>query len=189
MLPRAIAHAAARNRRSLAGLLPGLLTAVLLISGCSGPRDRAERERPTTKQVWEFISEEATRNGLDPHFVFAIAHAESSLNPAAESYNGFARGMMQMSEGAWKTVSDQNWDYAWNWQENVRMGVAYLVHLREQLERARAFTYPNLAAAYRFGPGTLKRENYQLGNLQPKVKNRVYQQLLQGNIRPVPAPI
>ncbi|MGF1448543.1 MAG: transglycosylase SLT domain-containing protein [Opitutales bacterium] len=169
--------------------LVALVAAALLWSGCSGPRERAERERPTTTEVWAFISKEATRNGLDPHFVFAIAQAESSLDPSAESYNGFARGMMQMSEGAWQTVSDKDWDYAWNWEENVRMGVAYLVHLREQLERARAFSYPNLAAAYRFGPGTLRREGYRLNNLQPKVKNRVYQQLLQGNIRPVPAPI
>lgn len=159
-----------------------------MLGGCSNMREEAKKNRPSTVEVWKFIEQESAQAGLDPYFVFAIAQAESSLDPSAESANGFARGLMQMSEGAWQTVSDKDWDHAWQWQENVRMGIAYLVHLRGLLEKARAFSYPALAASYRFGPGAVKRQNYSVSSFLPRVKNRVYRQLLSGNLRPVPAP-
>jgi soluble lytic murein transglycosylase-like protein len=162
------------------------LLLLLGLSACSGPKRATET--PSAAEIWDHVSEVSGDAGIDARFVFAIASAESSLDPGAESYNGFARGLMQMSEGAWQTVSETSWDNAWDWEENVEAGVAYLVHLRDLLERDRAFSYANLAAAYRFGPGRLKREGYEVNNLLPGVKNRIYRELLNGNPHPVPAP-
>ena len=53
--------------------------------------------------VWSKIKNEAPLKGLNPTFVYAICHAESSLNANAES--SVARGMMQLTEAAWQDAT------------------------------------------------------------------------------------
>ena len=74
-----------------------LATAGILLASCSGTGTK-ERERkyiPPAK-VWSKVKKESAKHGLDPHFVYAICHAESSLNAHAET--SVARGMMQLTE-------------------------------------------------------------------------------------------
>lgn len=111
--------------------------------------------------------------------------AESSLDPHASS--GHARGIMQMSEKAWQTVSDESWRQAWNWEKNIRAGIAYLVHCRELLPADKRSNYALLAACYRYGPNHVRRENYNLKRLGTPT-NLIYKQLLSGNIHPVDPP-
>ncbi|SVB65733.1 uncharacterized protein METZ01_LOCUS218587, partial [marine metagenome] len=75
------------------------------------------------KKVWPKVKKEAGKHGLDPAFVYAVCHAESSLDANAET--SVARGMMQLTEGAWKDVTDKNYRLAFNWETNVEVGVGY----------------------------------------------------------------
>ena len=127
--------------------------------------------------IWPYIQKEATQAGLDPHFVYAIAFAERTLDPFADS--GKARGVMQLKKIAWKTVTDIPYAYAWDWQTNIKVGIAYLNHCKTILVKNNRFSYPMLAATYRYGPTYMKNMGYNLGNIK-KSKNKVYQQILSG---------
>ena len=63
----------------------------------------------------------------------------------------------------------------------------YFSHLRQRLEHEGVFSYPRLAAAYRFGPGTLEEANHRIAQL-PEPTNRVYRELFSGNLAPVETP-
>lgn len=150
------------------------------IAGCGRGPERLEPE-----VVWEAVQEEAAVVGLDPGFVYAIVWAESSLRPRAETEA--ARGLMQLTEGAWKMVTTRPYSRAFHWRTNLRVGVAYLAYNRDVLVRAGVFNYPRLAAAYRYGRNRLAREEYDLSRL-PQPSNRIYAELFQGNLWPVVPP-
>lgn len=154
-----------------------LLFGGLLLWQC-GPRPPHFIAR---EQVQALVEVEARRQGLEPRFVLAIIEAESSFNAHASS--GSARGMMQLTRPAWRTVTVVPYAQAWDWQLNVRVGIAYLAHCRELLVREGQFSLPLLAACYRYGFGTLRDTNFNLGRL-PVPSNAIYQQLLQGNLPP-----
>jgi len=148
-----------------------------LIQGCSRP----ETKIIPAEDVWSYIQKEAPRYHLDPGFVYSLAFAESSFNAYAET--GVARGIMQISRGAWETITDISYDRAWNWRTNLTMAMAYLDHCREQLVAVKHFNYPLLAASYRYGPGAVKRAGYSLNGL-PRPTNAIYQQFFAGHIHP-----
>ena len=99
------------------------------------------------KVVWKKIKKEAPELGLDPSFVYAICHAESSLNANAES--SIAKGLMQLTEPAWSDVTTLHYRTAFQWETNVEVGMLYLKRLKGMLESVDLFTYPRLAASYR----------------------------------------
>ncbi len=146
---------------------------------------RHPEHRVTPEAVWQYIERRAPAYGLEPGFVYAVVKAESTFNPHAET--AVARGLMQMTAGAWKTVSNQPYREAWNWRSNLDAGMAYLAHLKAQLEAAERFSYPRLAAAYRFGPNRLREADYNLSRM-PATQNRIYTQLFSGNTAPVSPP-
>ena len=80
------------------------------------------------KEVWQKISREAPKHGLEPTFVYAICHAESSLNANAES--SVAKGMMQLTEAAWSDVTKLHYRQAFEWETNVEIGMLYLQRLK-----------------------------------------------------------
>lgn len=166
------------------GVFFGLLVMVLLLGGCSWFRPSADQPA-TAENVWAYVQVEAAKVGLDPYFVYAIAMAESTLDPHASS--GYARGIMQLSKGAWETVSDESWRQAWNWKKNIDAGIAYLVHCRKMLQANNRDTYVLLAACYRYGPNRVRRAEFNLSRLDSPT-NRIYKQLLAGNTRPVAPP-
>jgi len=132
--------------------------------------------------IWPFTKEHATEAGLDPHFVYSIAFAESTLDPFADS--GKARGVMQLKKIAWNTVTDIPYAYAWDWQTNIKVGIAYLNFCKQILIKEKRFSYPLLAASYRYGPTHLKKINYDIRKID-KPSNKIYQQLLAGKIRSI----
>ncbi|MGF1451286.1 MAG: transglycosylase SLT domain-containing protein [Opitutales bacterium] len=134
--------------------------------------------------IWRELQEAAKRHALDPHFVWAICHAESSLDPLADS--GKARGLMQLTEPAWRQVRRDSYLRAWVWPENLEAGCAYLSWVRDQLPPEHR-SHAHMAAGYRFGVGALKQAEYDVERL-PSPTNLFYQQLFAGNSRPVAPP-
>jgi soluble lytic murein transglycosylase-like protein len=147
-----------------------------------------DRRGPDTippERVWAFLEEHAPRAGIDPRFAYAIAWAESGLDARAES--PVARGLMQLTEIAWKEVSGEPYRMAWNWQVNLRVGLDYLAFCRDFLRRHGQLSYPLLAAAYRYGPYEVQRRGFNIAAL-PEPKNRIYQAIFAGDPRPILPP-
>lgn len=146
---------------------------------------------PGTKQLepevaWRFIQQQCAQEGLDPEFVYALAWAESSLNPRARS--SVARGIMQLTKPAWEEVTDESYRHAWDWRTNVRVGIAYLAFCRDYLKRYDSFSYPLLAASYRYGPYYVKNKGFNLSQIKQPT-NEIYRHIFAGNIRPVLPPV
>jgi len=137
------------------------------------------------EKVWGKIKTEAPQLGLDPSFVFAICHAESSLNANAES--SIAKGMMQLTEAAWSDVTKLHYRTAFQWETNIEVGMLYLKRLKGMLESVDLFSYPRLAASYRYGYSALRREQFMVSRMKTPV-NRIYRKLFAGTIDPVPVP-
>lgn len=136
-------------------------------------------------EVWKKISREAPRHGLEPTFVYAICHAESSLDSNAES--SVAKGMMQLTEAAWSDVTKLHYRQALEWETNVEVGMLYLQRLKEMLESQSLFSYSRLAASYRYGYGALRKEKFMVSRLKTPI-NRIYRKLFAGNLKPVEPP-
>ncbi len=137
------------------------------------------------EEVWSYVRQVSAQQNLDPEFVYALAWAESSLNATARS--SVTRGMMQLTKPAWRQVSDESYRLAWDWKTNVRVAVDYLVFCRDYLKKHDAFSYPLLAASYRYGPSYVRQRGFDLSQLR-KPKNKIYQRIFAGMIRPVSPP-
>jgi soluble lytic murein transglycosylase-like protein len=137
------------------------------------------------EQVWEKIVKEAPGYGLEPTFVYAVCHAESSLDANAES--SVAKGMMQLTEAAWSDVTKLHYRQAFEWETNVEVGMLYLQRLKGMLESQALFSYPRLAASYRYGYGALRKEKFMVSRLKTPI-NRIYRKLFAGNLKPVEPP-
>lgn len=161
------------------GLIAGLIA--IYLAKNLGPR--VEPIAPT--EVWSHIQELSAEKDLDPEFVYALAWAESSLNAKARS--PVARGMMQLTKPAWREVSDESYRFAWDWRVNLRVATDYLVFCRDFLERHESFSYPLLAASYRYGPYHVKERGFEIENLRVP-KNEIYKRIFDGIIGPVPPP-
>jgi membrane-bound lytic murein transglycosylase MltF len=138
------------------------------------------------EKVWEKVSSQAPASGLDPTFVYAICHAESSLNANAES--SVARGMMQLTEAAWQDVTKLHYRQAFEWETNVEVGILYLERLKGMLESVDLFSYPRLAASYRYGFGALRKEKFMVSRMKTPI-NRIYRKLFAGDMAPVSPPL
>jgi soluble lytic murein transglycosylase-like protein len=142
-------------------------------------------EQVTPTDVWALIQELADQRNLDPEFVYALAWAESSLDAHARS--SVARGMMQLTKSAWQQVTDESYQQAWDWRTNIRVAIDYLAYCRDYLKYHDSFTYPLLAASYRYGPYHVKKKKFNIRALK-KPKNEIYRRIFAGNIRPVAPP-
>jgi soluble lytic murein transglycosylase-like protein len=136
-------------------------------------------------KVWAKIKKEAPPLGLDPNFVYAICHAESSLNANAQS--SIARGMMQLTEAAWSDVTNLHYRTAFQWETNIEVGMLYLERLKGMLESVDMFNYPRLAASYRYGYNALRQEQYMVSRMKTPI-NRIYRKLFAGQLSPVEPP-
>ena len=137
------------------------------------------------KVVWQKIKQEAPQLGLEPSFVYAICHAESSLNANAET--SIAKGMMQLTEGAWSDVSKLHYRTSFQWETNVEVGMLYLKRLKGMLESVDMFNYPRLAASYRYGYNALRQEQFMVSRMKTPI-NRIYRKLFAGQLAPVSIP-
>lgn len=159
------------------------LVGMLLFSGCNLIDSNANYI--AGGRVWEKIKSEAPEHGLEPSFVYAVCHAESSLNANAET--SVARGMMQLTEAAWSDVTKLHYRQAFDWETNVEVGMLYLKRLKQMLGSQGLFSYPRLAASYRYGYGALRKEKFMVSRLKTPV-NRIYRKLFAGELAPVKTP-
>lgn len=161
------------------GIVVGILTLIL------AKNLGVDTEQVAPSEVWSYVVEVSSQNALDPEFVYALAWAESSLDAKARS--SVARGMMQLTKPAWREVSNESYRQAWDWKTNVRVGVDYLVFCRDYLKAYDSFSYPLLAASYRYGPYYVKEKDFDLRQIK-QPKNEIYKRIFSGNIRPVQPP-
>jgi soluble lytic murein transglycosylase-like protein len=164
------------------------LVALVVLFGCLvgvfGEWTLPPRYIPQAK-VRKVVEREAAKHGLAPDFVMAIVAAESSFN--ARARNQDARGLMQVRPIAWREVSDTPRWRAWRWQDDIAVGTAYLGFLKAFLEREGHFSYPLLAACYRYGPYRVKGADFRLEEL-PVTRNKIYRELFEGNPAPLVQP-
>ena len=161
------------------GVVAGILALILAkkIGSRSEPVSPAE--------VWDYVQVVSEQKDLQAEFVYALAWAESSLDARARS--SVARGMMQLTKPAWREVSDESYREAWDWKTNVRVAIDYLDFCRDFLKRHDSFSYPLLAASYRYGPYYVKEKEFNIQKLKVP-KNEIYQRIFDGDIRPVKPP-
>jgi len=103
---------------------------------------RATSDR--VKMYEGLISEHARLNDIRPDLVRAVVQVESAYNPYARSPKG-AAGLMQLMPGTAQRFGVKN---AFNPEENVRAGVAYLRQLLDRYENNEELAL----AAYNAGP-------------------------------------
>jgi soluble lytic murein transglycosylase-like protein len=161
----------------------GLAVGILALILAKNLGVRAEKISPL--EVWSYVNVVSSQKGIDPEFVYALVWAESSLDAKARS--SVARGMMQLTKPAWREVTDESYRHAWDWKTNIRVGVDYLALCRDYLKKHDSFSYPLLAASYRYGPYYVKRKDFDLRQIK-QPKNEIYQRIFSGNIRPVQLP-
>ena len=164
-------------------ILLAFLGFLLFVGGCNF-LDR-DANYISKNEVWKKIRKEAPLHGLEPSFVYAICHAESSLDANAET--SVAKGMMQLTEGAWSDATKLHYRQAFEWETNVEVGMLYLRILKVRLESQSLFSYPRLAASYRYGYEALRKEKFMVSRLKTPV-NRIYRKLFAGNLKPVNPP-
>jgi hypothetical protein len=145
-----------------------LIVAVALVRGPRIPHFIA------ADTVWREAMDLGAEFSLDPELIFLIAFAESSLNAHADV--GYARGLMQISDAAWRETTTQSYQNAFLWRRNMRVATQYLAYLRDRLVEAGQFDNRHLAAAYRFGYGALAEQKFAVGRL-PKPSNEIYQKI------------
>jgi len=95
--------------------------------------------------------------------------------------------MMQLTEAAWSDVTKLHYRTAFQWETNIEVGMLYLKRLKGMLESVDLFSYPRLAASYRYGYSALRREQFMVSRMKTPV-NRIYRKLFAGTIDPVPVP-
>jgi soluble lytic murein transglycosylase-like protein len=146
-------------------------------SDFSFQKTKGRASNPKPQEIYAYIIKTCETYEIDPTLVYAIAMAESSLNPAAQT--NVARGMMQLTRGAWVTISDKPYSNAWDWKSNIEAGVAYLAFCKKILLTQGHFNHANLAAAYHYGPNALKRSQFDIAALRP-THNAIYKKIFQG---------
>ena len=95
------------------------------------------------------ITQHARMNDVRPDLVRAVVQVESAFNPYAESPKG-AQGLMQLMPATAHQFGVKN---AFNPEENVRAGVAYLRQLLDRYENNETLAL----AAYNAGPGAVDK--------------------------------
>lgn len=167
--------------RTIAIVLSGLF----ILAGCGRRPDDAT---PITREaVWLAIKSQAARYRFEPAFIYALVAAESNFD--ARARNGEARGLMQLTPGAWRTVSIEAYDpIVWDWPKNLATGIEYLAWCRHTLQARKRFSYPVLLASFHYGLDRVAAANFDLSRF-PVPDNPIYRELWRGNLTPVPPPL
>jgi len=157
----------------------------LILAGC-GRSGSVPEEKVTRAKIWEAIQPLAERYRMEPAFIYALVAAESGFDPRAA--NGDARGLMQLKEVAWRTVSSEPYEPAvWDWKKNLENGVDYLAWCRSYLHSRRKFSHPLLLASFHYGIDYVRERNFDLRRIDPP-DNAAYRELWRGNLSSVPPP-
>jgi soluble lytic murein transglycosylase-like protein len=156
-LTPSLAHAELYAWRDASGRLiisdrpkdPGART--YLVFGSSGDTayGATKPASPRAAAYDAIISEHAAANALNPAFVRAVIQAESAFNPRARSAKG-AMGLMQLMP---QTAAEYGVVNAYDPEENIRAGVAYLKSLMTRYDNDVSLAL----AAYNAGPGAVDK--------------------------------
>lgn len=127
-------------------------------------------------RMYESIIEEHARlNDVRPDLVRAVVQVESAFNPYALSPKG-AQGLMQLMPATAHQFGVKN---AFNPEENVRAGVAYLRQLLDRYQNNETLAL----AAYNAGPGAVDKYDQ---NVPPYAETRNYVARISGiTARPI----
>lgn len=121
------------------------------------------------------ITEHARLNGVRPDLVRAVVQVESAYNPYARSPKG-AAGLMQLMPATAQQFGVKN---AFNPEENVRAGVAYLRDLLNRYENNEELAL----AAYNAGPNAVDKYGE---NVPPYAETQNYLSRISGiTARPI----
>ena len=142
-------------------------------------------ESTSARELYEpYVLDYSNRHSLRPELVRAVIQVESGFNPSAHSPKG-AMGLMQLMPATARHFGVQN---AYNPEENVRAGVAYLKSLLTRFNDDVSLAL----AAYNAGPKAVEK----YGNTVPPYKEtRNYVSRIRANSGPTapvhtgPAPI
>ena len=132
-----------------------------------------------TADIQTLISQAATKYGINPALLLAIAQKESSLNPAAISSEG-AQGVMQLMPATAASLGVTN---AFDPAQNIDAGARYFASLLNQYGGDTGLAL----AAYNAGPGRVT----QYGGIPPYTQSYVDSimssaGLSPGDFQPVP---
>ncbi|MBI3886017.1 MAG: transglycosylase SLT domain-containing protein [Opitutae bacterium] len=159
------------------------------VAGCgrrADPADPATADPATRENVWAAIQAPAARYRIEPAFIYALVAAESNFDPRARSDE--ARGLLQLTPGAWRTVSPAPYEPAvWDWRSNLETGIEYLAWCRHTLHAKHQFSYPRLLASFHYGLDRVTAANFDLARF-PAPANPIYRELWRGHLAPVPPP-
>ena len=160
---------------------------LLLLTACGRSDHNTDNRDPATREaVWQAIQPLALRYRMEPAFIYALVAAESNFNPIA--HNEDARGLMQLKEVAWRTVSKDPYEpNVWNWRRNLQVGVEYLAWCRSYLHQKQKFSYPLLLASFHYGIDYVQERNFDLHRLDPP-ESVIYRELWSGNLSPMLPP-
>jgi soluble lytic murein transglycosylase-like protein len=126
----------------------------------------------------ELILEHAQLNDVRPDLVRAVVQVESAFNPNALSPKG-AIGLMQLMPATIQQFGVRN---AFNPNENVRAGVAYLRQLLDRYDNNEQLAL----AAYNAGPGAVDKHGQ---NIPPYRETREYVSKINVLATRPPAPV
>jgi len=120
------------TRRTMA---MGLFAAAIGISGCTTQPAVASAQPgiPPKRQIKRLLIREAINLDVSPSLALAVAHAESSFNPRAESHVG-ARGVMQIMPATAMGEYAIHADALWDPRINIRLGLHFLRRLIDRYD-------------------------------------------------------
>ena len=128
-------------------------------------RTTSQAARDHVKMYESLITEHARLNDVRPDLVRAVVQVESAYNPYARSSKG-AAGLMQLMPATAQLFGVKN---AFNPEENVRAGVAYLRQLLNRYENNEELAL----AAYNAGPKAVDKYGETVPPY-PETKNYVF---------------
>lgn len=165
--------------------------AVLALSGCLPHEGNAPADAPDSlaarRQIWAAIVPQARAAGIDPGFVYALVKAESNFDPHATRRGG-ARGLLQIKPDIWRAASSLPYETAaWNWRENLSVGMGHLATIKRSLEDRHVFTYPLLWASFHYGPDYVEAHGFDMSRI-PRPADPVSYRLFAGDIHPLAPP-
>ncbi len=131
--------------------------------------------RRDSYKLGRLVLELADRHQFSPAFLLSVIDTESSYRPTIVSKAG-AIGLMQLLPGTAAEMAEKFGIKGYQGESdlvnpaiNLKLGVAYLAHLRKQFG-----TSLHYVAAYNLGPTALRRKlregNYELGALDSYVR-------------------
>ncbi|HEY3102418.1 MAG TPA: lytic transglycosylase domain-containing protein, partial [Pyrinomonadaceae bacterium] len=105
-------------------------------------------------QIDNYVSESATRNGLDPLLIYSIMHQESSFKLGAISPKG-ARGLMQLMPG---TAARYGVSNIFDPKQNIEGGARYMKFLLDHFDGDLSLAL----AGYNAGEGAVEKYGFRI---------------------------